>query len=705
MTTPRAATPATITFPRIYNQFPRLSGPISQWGQVLDDVAYMGFDTIWTNPFFATTRIAKPGTGQVGSLYGIRDHFMIDPDFSVWKGERIEMTRAERLQAMAEGRTDAIEAWQKNRASIQAADKAALKDYIADAWHHTPFAGGDEVGNINRRPGISLMADLVLTHVAKDHELVEIDNELAAFCMAQENWGASQVYNIEENADVVDAFHIPDTAEARKKLDTLAEELRAYFPAGKPYPPGGYPELNGWKLYEEVGDAESGPWLRVNPLMRRRYTQGAPHLYHDAGHEVWDDVVQFHYDNPETMKFMTAYWKRLVDWHVDVGFRGFRCDAAYMMKPELWRDVIGHTYDPEFVKRHHLSHYYQANSHLTWLAETVGGPGHLVDRLRFARLGNWVHDAGHPEPRGVSYGDWAAWANEHLHIVPANHPVRAEPMTVQDGPESPAVARPAFDYGMSWVKWRDMSDLAGLEAEQQWMIHIARRGGVGFPESHDTPRLSNDMKRLFEGRGITQGRADAITDVLRRNYAIAALGSNGVIMPQGYEFGSEGRLSVFHGETTPEQWQALTAAPQVDLRSYMRLINVAKAQLSPVNAREASRQVLHYDPNGRLVVMKRQRIGEPGDPDAPSVLMLIDRTPEQGSMDIDLCWVAGLVGRAPEQLNLAGKERLPAEGDNCSGVRVDQGVIIIGVPGQGKYADIVPPLPKKMALAAGFGGR
>jgi len=56
---------------RIYNLFPLLAGPVTQWGPHLERAADLGFDWIFVNP------IQKPG--KSGSLYSIRDYFRINP--------------------------------------------------------------------------------------------------------------------------------------------------------------------------------------------------------------------------------------------------------------------------------------------------------------------------------------------------------------------------------------------------------------------------------------------------------------------------------------------------------------------------------------------------------------------------------------------------------------------------------------------------
>jgi starch synthase (maltosyl-transferring) len=58
---------------KIYNLFPPLVGPVSDWGPHLERAAAMGFDWVFVNP------IQRPG--RSGSLYSIADYFQINENF------------------------------------------------------------------------------------------------------------------------------------------------------------------------------------------------------------------------------------------------------------------------------------------------------------------------------------------------------------------------------------------------------------------------------------------------------------------------------------------------------------------------------------------------------------------------------------------------------------------------------------------------
>ncbi len=58
---------------RIYNLFPLLTGPVTEWGPHLERAADLGFDWIYVNPI--------QQSGRSGSLYSIKDYFSIDKRF------------------------------------------------------------------------------------------------------------------------------------------------------------------------------------------------------------------------------------------------------------------------------------------------------------------------------------------------------------------------------------------------------------------------------------------------------------------------------------------------------------------------------------------------------------------------------------------------------------------------------------------------
>jgi starch synthase (maltosyl-transferring) len=55
--------------PRVYDLFPTLAGPISQWSAHFERIAAMGFDWVYINPIHET--------GGSGSLYAVRDYYRL----------------------------------------------------------------------------------------------------------------------------------------------------------------------------------------------------------------------------------------------------------------------------------------------------------------------------------------------------------------------------------------------------------------------------------------------------------------------------------------------------------------------------------------------------------------------------------------------------------------------------------------------------
>lgn len=141
-TVPEAYTPQHNGVLRLYNLFPRNYADIDAMTADLPRIRELGFSHIWINPMHEPTGVEKKkwpeGTpnGLKGSLYSMRDPYMINPDFSVVpEAERAHMTREE--------------IWEK--------DKAALTRFAAKAT---------ELGMVP-------MFDLVLSHLAPDSPIVD----------------------------------------------------------------------------------------------------------------------------------------------------------------------------------------------------------------------------------------------------------------------------------------------------------------------------------------------------------------------------------------------------------------------------------------------------------------------------------------------------------------------------------------------------
>ena len=203
---------------------------------------------------------------------------------------------------------------------------------------------------------------------------------------------------------------------------------------------------------------------------------------------VWRDLAEVDNAGSPDREALWAYWRNLALHHAGLGFRGFRCDAAYQVPGALWRDLIG------AVKARH------------------------PDTLFFA---------------------------ETLGCTPQ---------------ETLTTAQAGFDFIFNSSKWWDFRDAWCLEQYAETAPVVP---SVGFPESHDTPRLAAEL--------------DGDRGAVLQRYAFAATFSSGVLMPIGFEYGFRKPLHVV--STTPQDWEA----PGWDLTQAIAAINRTKAAHQPLN--------------------------------------------------------------------------------------------------------------------------
>jgi starch synthase (maltosyl-transferring) len=122
-----------------------------------------------------------------------------------------------------------------------------------------------------------------------------------------------------------------------------------------------------------------------------------------------------------------------------------------------------------------------------------------------------------------------------------------------------ATASAGFDFIFNSSKWWDFAEPWCLE---QYALLAPAVPSISFPESHDTPRLAEEL-----------GGDRAA--VLQR-YAFAATFSSGVMMPIGFEYGFRRRLHVV--KTTPADWES----PAWDLSGAITATNRMKAAHRPL---------------------------------------------------------------------------------------------------------------------------
>ncbi len=119
--------------------------------------------------------------------------------------------------------------------------------------------------------------------------------------------------------------------------------------------------------------------------------------------------------------------------------------------------------------------------------------------------------------------------------------------------ETRETARAGFDYVFNSSKWWNFSDWWLIE---QYNLVRETTQSISFPESHDTPRLLEELHGNIDG--------------LKQRYLFSALFSAGVMMPMGFEYGFRKALHVIH--TVPSDWQL----NGIDLCSYITKVNAIK---------------------------------------------------------------------------------------------------------------------------------
>jgi starch synthase (maltosyl-transferring) len=119
--------------------------------------------------------------------------------------------------------------------------------------------------------------------------------------------------------------------------------------------------------------------------------------------------------------------------------------------------------------------------------------------------------------------------------------------------ETLETARAGFDYVFNSSKWWNLQDCWLIE---QYNLVRETTCSISFPESHDTPRLCQELDGNLAG--------------LKQRYLFAALFSAGVMIPMGFEHGFRKQLHVVH--TTPADWETT----DVDLTAYIAKVNAVK---------------------------------------------------------------------------------------------------------------------------------
>jgi starch synthase (maltosyl-transferring) len=135
-------------------------------------------------------------------------------------------------------------------------------------------------------------------------------------------------------------------------------------------------------------------------------------------------------------------------------------------------------------------------------------------------------------------------------------------------------AQAGFDYVFNSSKWWNFRDWWLIE---QYNLVRETTRSISFPESHDTPRLCQEVN----------GNIDAV----KQRYLFAALFSAGVMMPIGFEFGFRKRPDVV--KTTPADWEKTG----VDLTAYITKVNALKKAYAVFQEECPTTVFLYQNPN------------------------------------------------------------------------------------------------------------
>ncbi len=235
-----------------------------------------------------------------------------------------------------------------------------------------------------------------------------------------------------------------------------------------------------------------------------------PFCYENKKKVVWGDLASFNHRHTKDPEGLFQFFFRIVKFLVELGFRGFRCDAAYQFPAGLWRRLIGET------KRMYMY------PEVLFFAETLGC---TADQTR-------------------------------------------------------ETARAGFDYIFNSVKWWNFYSPWLLE---QYNLTRDIVPSIGFPESHDTKRLFEELHGNIDG--------------IKQRYLFSAMFSAGVMMPIGFEFGFRKKPHVVR--TRPEDWEETA----IDLTEFIKKVNEIKGKYK-IFQEEAPTQILNYRNPNILVMWK-----------------------------------------------------------------------------------------------------
>ncbi len=277
-----------------------------------------------------------------------------------------------------------------------------------------------------------------------------------------------------------------------------------------------------------------------NPVSSEDQVRQMTAQAHAAGLKVMIDLVINHcaVDSPLTREHP--------DWFVrEPDGRIANSGCQHNGEKVVWRDLAQfdhrHTGDPEGLYRYCLG---------------------VVEHLIALGFSGFRCDAAYQVPRPFWHRLIRDIKGRHPHTCFA-----AETLGCS-ADETLQTARAGFDYVFNSAKWWNMHDCWLIE---QYTLLRETTRSISFPESHDTPRLCEELN------GNTAG--------LKQRYVFSALFSAGLMMPVGFEYGFRKPLHVIH--TSPADWERAS----VDLSPFIAKVNAIKRDY-PVFHEESPTSIL-----------------------------------------------------------------------------------------------------------------
>jgi hypothetical protein len=203
---------------------------------------------------------------------------------------------------------------------------------------------------------------------------------------------------------------------------------------------------------------------------------------------TWGDLASFNLEYSPDNENLWNYFIEVCRFYLNLGFTGFRCDAAYQVPSDFWSFLISK------VKKEFPDSFF--------IGETLG----------------------------------------------------CTPVQIQ------ALSTCGFDYIFNSSKWWNFNDSWCLE---QYELTRNISPSISFPESHDTPRLMEEVS------GIS-------VKVLQRLY-FEAIFSKGFMITTGFEYGFKKKINTV--TTSQNDWEKTG----IDLTGNIKRILSIKKALSPLS--------------------------------------------------------------------------------------------------------------------------